>query len=51
MYKNILIPTDGSDLSAMAIEQGVAFAKAIKAKVTGLTVSVTFHTFTLDPRW
>jgi nucleotide-binding universal stress UspA family protein len=49
VYKHILIPTDGSDLSAMAITQGVAFAKEINAKVTGITVSVTFHTFALDP--
>jgi nucleotide-binding universal stress UspA family protein len=49
VYKHILIPTDGSDLSALAITQGVAFAKEINAKVTGITVSVTFHTFVLDP--
>jgi nucleotide-binding universal stress UspA family protein len=36
MYKNILIPTDGSKLSHKAIVTGVALAQAIGAKVTGL---------------
>jgi nucleotide-binding universal stress UspA family protein len=49
MYKHILIPTDGSTLSEIAAVQGVAFAKAIDAKVTGITVSPPFHTFALDP--
>jgi nucleotide-binding universal stress UspA family protein len=49
MYKHILIPTDGSELSAKAIKQGVAFAKAINAEVTAITVSETFHTFSLNP--
>jgi nucleotide-binding universal stress UspA family protein len=49
MYKNILIPTDGSSLSASAIKQGVALAKSVGARVTGITVSAPFHTFALDP--
>ena len=49
MYKRILIPTDGSPLSAAAIEQGVALAKSTGATVMGMTVSVPFHTFALDP--
>lgn len=49
MYKHILIPTDGSPLSAKAIEQGMGLAKSLGAKVTGLTVSIPFHTFALDP--
>ncbi len=36
MYKNILIPTDGSPLSENAIVNGVKLAKALGAKVTGL---------------
>lgn len=36
MYKNILIPTDGSKLSARAIADGVRLAKALGARVTGL---------------
>ncbi len=35
MYKHILIPTDGSDLSRKAIAAGVKLAKSIGAKVTG----------------
>jgi nucleotide-binding universal stress UspA family protein len=35
MFKNILIPTDGSELSRKAALQGVALAKALGAKVTG----------------
>ena len=49
MYRNILVPTDGSPLSATAITQAVALAKSIGAKVMGVIVSVPFHTFALDP--
>lgn len=35
MYKNILIPTDGSPRSRKAIVAGVKLAKAVGAKVTG----------------
>ncbi len=34
MFKNILLPTDGSALSQKAATQGVALAKALGAKVT-----------------
>jgi nucleotide-binding universal stress UspA family protein len=34
MFKNILIPTDGSPLSQKAALQGVALAKSVGAKVT-----------------
>jgi nucleotide-binding universal stress UspA family protein len=47
MYKRVLIPTDGSDLSRKAIEQGVALAKSIGASVVGITVSPTLHAFVL----
>jgi nucleotide-binding universal stress UspA family protein len=49
MYEHILIPTDGSALSEMAIRQGIAFARAIRAKVTALAVSPSFHLFEVDP--
>ena len=49
MYKHILIPTDGSDLSRKAIEHGIALAKSIGASVVGITVSPPFHTFAVDP--
>jgi nucleotide-binding universal stress UspA family protein len=35
MFKHILIPTDGSSISAKAIQAGVALAKETGAKVTG----------------
>lgn len=38
MFKHILLPTDGSNLSQNAIRKGVQFAKSIGAKVTGLFV-------------
>lgn len=34
MFKNILIPTDGSELSQKAATKGVALAKSVGAKVT-----------------
>ena len=49
MYKHILIATDGSELSEKAIKQGLALAKLIGSKVTAITVSQTFHTFSVDP--
>ncbi|MGE0874130.1 MAG: universal stress protein [Burkholderiales bacterium] len=36
MYKNILIPTDGSALSRAAITAGVRLAGSLGARVTGL---------------
>ena len=35
MFKHILIPTDGSPVSAKAVKAGVAFAKEIGARITG----------------
>ena len=49
MYKNILIPTDGSDLAGKAVEQGVLFAKEIGAKVTAMTVTEPFHLLSVEP--
>ena len=48
MFKNILISTDGSDLAAKAIEQGVLFAKEIGAKITAVTVTEPFHLLTVE---
>jgi nucleotide-binding universal stress UspA family protein len=39
MYKHILIATDGSELAGKAVTAGLALAKAVKAKVTAVTVS------------
>jgi nucleotide-binding universal stress UspA family protein len=35
MFKKILLPTDGSDLSKKAVKKGVDFAKSIGASVVG----------------
>ena len=35
MFKKILLPTDGSDLSKKAIQKGIEFAKSINASVVG----------------
>ena len=45
MFKHILLPTDGSKLSAAAIQQGIRFAKSIGAQVTGLCVMPRQHPF------
>jgi nucleotide-binding universal stress UspA family protein len=45
MFKHILLPTDGSELSARAIQEGVRFAKSIGARVTGLCVMPQQHPF------
>jgi nucleotide-binding universal stress UspA family protein len=39
VYKHILIATDGSELAAKAVTQGLALAKALGAKATAVTVS------------
>ena len=49
MYKHILIPTDGSELSKLALEEGVALAKALDAHVTIITVTTPFHVITGNP--
>jgi nucleotide-binding universal stress UspA family protein len=42
MFKHILIPTDGSDLSRKAIKKGIEFAKTIKARITTIHVVPEF---------
>lgn len=37
MYKHILIPIDDSKLSEKAIKNGIAMARSMKARITGLT--------------
>ncbi|MBZ5526223.1 MAG: universal stress protein [Acidobacteriia bacterium] len=49
MYKNILLPTDGSELSAKAVEHGITLAKTLGAKITVLMVTAPFRTFSLEP--
>jgi nucleotide-binding universal stress UspA family protein len=49
LFKNILVPTDGSDLAAKAVEQDVLFAKEIGAKITAVTVTEPFHSLSVSP--
>lgn len=42
MFKHILIPTDGSDLSKKAVKKGIEFAKKIKARITTVHVVPEF---------
>jgi nucleotide-binding universal stress UspA family protein len=49
MFQNILIPTDGSELAAKAVEQGILFAKEIAAKITAVTVTEPFHMLSVSP--
>jgi len=49
LFRNMLVATDGSDLAAKAVEQGVLFAKEIGAKITAVTVTEPFHLLSLAP--
>jgi len=49
LFKNILVATDGSDLAAKAVEQGIVFAKEIGAKITAVTVTEPFHLLSVAP--
>jgi nucleotide-binding universal stress UspA family protein len=48
MFRHILIPTDGSLLSAAAVESGVAFARDAGARVTVLAVVEPYHVWWAD---
>lgn len=43
MFKNILIPTDGSELSRRAVEMAMELAKLHRARVTGIHVIPDYH--------
>lgn len=49
MYKHILLPTDGSELSKAAMKHGIALAKVIGARVTALVVSTPISSLVVDP--
>ena len=49
MFKHILIPTDGSDLSRKAVLYGVQLAKSGGAKVTAFTVIEPYNYSAMDP--
>ena len=49
MYKHILLPTDGSELSATAVRDDVRFAGEIGARVTALHVTALYHPTEMTP--
>lgn len=49
MFQHILVPTDGSPLSAKAIKNVMSLAKGLQARVTVLTVIEPYHVFSKDP--
>src|SRR5579871_4997290 len=48
MFKHILIPTDGSDLSRKAVLYGVQLARESKARVTALTLTEPYRAVSMD---
>ena len=48
MYKHILLPTDGSELSEKAILKAIDFAKSINAKVTGFFAAEDYQVMAMN---
>ncbi|MBN9017902.1 MAG: universal stress protein [Rhizobiales bacterium] len=46
MFRHILVPTDGSPLSGLAVEKAVQLAKSTGAKITFLSAVEPFHIWT-----
>lgn len=44
MFKHLLVPTDGSELSRKAALQAVEFARSLGAKITAITVTAPWRT-------
>lgn len=49
MFRHILVPTDGSASSDIAVQSAIRFAKSTGARVTGLHVIPPFHIVTARP--
>ena len=43
MFKNILLPTDGSELSQRAVRMAMELAKLHRAQITGIHVIPDYH--------
>jgi nucleotide-binding universal stress UspA family protein len=43
MFKNILIPTDGSELSQRAVRLAISLAKLHRGRITGIHVIPDYH--------
>ncbi len=48
MFKHVLLPTDGSELSDRAVENGVALARALGARITVLYSTRPYHVLAAD---
>lgn len=48
MFKHLLLPTDGSQMSSNAVHEAIQFAKSINASVTGIYVMPQYQTFTFQ---
>ena len=42
MFKHILVPTDGSELSAKAVKQAIRLAKSVGAKLSAINVTPAY---------
>ena len=42
MYRNILVPTDGSDITAKAVQTAITLAKTVGAKLSVISVKEPF---------
>jgi nucleotide-binding universal stress UspA family protein len=51
MYANILLSTDGSEVARKSVIHGIALAKALKAKVTVITVTEPLAVGYGTPGW
>lgn len=51
MFKHILLPTDGSELSEAAVSKGIDFARALGARVTGIHVMPEYQVIAYDAMW
>lgn len=49
MYHHLCLPTDGSPLSQHAIEEGLALARRLQARVTVVHVMQPYHVFAISP--
>jgi nucleotide-binding universal stress UspA family protein len=49
MFKHILLPTDGSAMSELAIQKGIALAREAGAKISAIHVIPEFHVFAYGP--
>lgn len=42
MYRNILVPTDGSDITAKAVQAAISLARTLGAKINAISVKEPF---------